>query len=589
MNANRYRIVFNPSRGQLMPVAETATSHGKAAGVAPGRASKPKWIGVRTLALALWAACGLVMWPVAGQAQIVADPAAPGNQRPTILSAPNGVPLVNIQTPSAAGVSRNTYSQFDVQQPGAILNNARSNAQTQLGGWVQGNPWLAAGSARVILNEVNASNPSLLHGYVEVAGQRAQVVIANPAGVTCDGCGFINASRATLSTGTPIINGGSLDGYVVQRGQIAVQGAGLDASTTDYTDLIARSVAINAGVWAKDLKVTTGANQVSADNTLATPVAGAGSAPAFAIDVAQLGGMYAGKITLVGTESGVGVRNAGHIGASVGAVIVTAAGRLENAGLISSAGHTQMEVARLDNRSGQVQAAGDLTIQTGGTIDNRAGLIASVQNLRILDPNAASPATKTLAIANTDGVLIAGQSLVVDGSSFSGDGRVLSQGDLQIKLNTDFSNASEIIANRDASISTTGDFGNSAVLQAGNNLQVAAANIDNRVYGEISATGTTLVASHTLVNRGLIDGVQTCVQGDTVNNLGTGRIYGDRLALAATTLNNAPESGVAPVIAARTRLDIGAQTIDNRERALIFSAGDLFIGGALDANRQASG
>ena len=91
-------------------------------------------------------------------AQIRSDPSAPGNQRPTVLLAPNGVPLVNIQTPSAAGVSRNTYSQFDVQPNGAILNNSRTDTASQLGGWVQGNPWLATGSARVILNEVNSSN-----------------------------------------------------------------------------------------------------------------------------------------------------------------------------------------------------------------------------------------------------------------------------------------------------------------------------------------------------------------------------------------------------------------------------------------------
>ncbi|HSX92520.1 MAG TPA: hypothetical protein VLG41_06345, partial [Hydrogenophaga sp.] len=91
-------------------------------------------------------------------AQIVADPTAPGNQRPTVLTAPNGVPLVNITTPSAAGVSRNTYRQFDVGTPGAILNNSRTATQTQLGGGVAGNPWLATGPARVIVNEVNSNN-----------------------------------------------------------------------------------------------------------------------------------------------------------------------------------------------------------------------------------------------------------------------------------------------------------------------------------------------------------------------------------------------------------------------------------------------
>jgi filamentous hemagglutinin family protein len=66
---------------------------------------------------------------------------------------------------------------------------------------VAGNPWLAKGEAKVILNEVNSRDPSNLNGMIEVAGKKAQVVIANPAGITCNGCGFINANRATLTTG----------------------------------------------------------------------------------------------------------------------------------------------------------------------------------------------------------------------------------------------------------------------------------------------------------------------------------------------------------------------------------------------------
>ena len=84
-------------------------------------------------------------------AALSAQTPAPATQQPIILNTANGVPQVNIQTPSSAGVSRNTYSQFDVTSQGAILNNSRTDTQTQLGGWVQGNPWLATGSARVIL------------------------------------------------------------------------------------------------------------------------------------------------------------------------------------------------------------------------------------------------------------------------------------------------------------------------------------------------------------------------------------------------------------------------------------------------------
>ncbi|MBS1222269.1 MAG: cdiA2 2, partial [Proteobacteria bacterium] len=202
MNHRRYRLIFNKKRGQLMAVAESAASAGKTAGTTDGRSALPAalYASLRGVAFGVLLALGLAAVIPSAQAQVVAYKAAPASQQPTLLSAGNGVPLVNIQTPSAAGVSHNTYSQFDVSSQGVILNNARTNAATQLGGWVQGNPWLAKGTARVILNEVVSSNPSLLSGYLEVAGDKAQVIVANPAGITCSGCGFLNASRATLTT-----------------------------------------------------------------------------------------------------------------------------------------------------------------------------------------------------------------------------------------------------------------------------------------------------------------------------------------------------------------------------------------------------
>ncbi|WP_431476633.1 filamentous hemagglutinin N-terminal domain-containing protein [Massilia eburnea] len=195
------------------------------------------------------------------QAQIIADPKAPSQNQAIVLKAANGVPQVNVREPSAAGVSRNVYSQFDVAKGGAILNNSRSNVQTELGGWVEANPWLKAGAAKVILNEVNSNNPSALRGYIEVAGQKAEVVIANPSGISVDGGGFINVSRATLTTGSPFMTDGRLAGYDVQRGQIVLDGAGLDASKTEYTALISRSLVLNASLWAQRLNVVTGRQQ----------------------------------------------------------------------------------------------------------------------------------------------------------------------------------------------------------------------------------------------------------------------------------------------------------------------------------------
>ncbi len=375
MNKHCYRIVFNRSLGLLQVVPDIARRRGSSTGRVATATGARCVASMRPVAFASALALGLVSITFPARAQIVADPTAPGAQQPTVLETANGVPQVNIQTPSAAGVSRNTYQQFDVEQQGAILNNSRTNTQTQLGGWVQGNPWLAKGTARIILNEVNASDPSRLQGYLEVAGDRAQVVIANPAGITCEGCGFINTQRATLTTGTPVMRDGALEGYRVKGGAIEVQGKGLDASSTDYTDVIARSVKVNAGLWAKQLHVTTGVNEVSADQTTVTQQEAKGEKPAFALDVGALGGMYSQKIVMVGTEHGVGVRNAGTLGAQVGELVVTADGRLENSGTLQAMTDVRLEAQGGIANSGTLSAQRELFVTTPQDVDNSKGKI----------------------------------------------------------------------------------------------------------------------------------------------------------------------------------------------------------------------
>lgn len=370
MNKLRYRIVFNKTRGMCMAVPETARSGTMGAGQGVVDGSVPAATRLPALSrMSFLLAIALGGTILAGNAlgQIVADPKATGQQQATVLNAANGVLQVNIQTPSTAGVSRNVYSQFDVPKSGAVLNNSRSNVQTQLGGWVQGNPWLSKGTARVILNEVNSSDPSRLQGYIEVAGDRAETIIANPAGIVVDGGGFINVSRATLTAGSPHLEDGFIKGYSVQRGQIVIDGAGLDASKTDYTALIARSLQVNAGLWAQRLNVITGVNQV--EEAAQAKVMQTGqpldASPLFAIDVARLGGMYANQIYLVGTEAGVGVRNAGEIGAVAGDLVVTASGRLENSGTLQASKGLTATMRDVDNR-GAMQARDTLTL----TADN---------------------------------------------------------------------------------------------------------------------------------------------------------------------------------------------------------------------------
>lgn len=511
MNRNCYRIIFNKARGMLMVVADIARS-GRAGTSLSSRTGYPhrqRICRVTPLVFSLWLASGMVHSVSA--AGIVADHGAPGHQQPTITQTASGIPQVNIQTPSAGGVSHNTYSQFDVGNQGVILNNAHNNVQTQLGGMVAGNPWLAKGEARIILNEVNSRNPSQLNGFVEVAGKKAQVVIANPAGISCDGCGFINANRATLTTGQPQMKNGSLTGFSVERGEIQVTGKGMDASRTDYTDIIARSVKINAGVWAQDLKVTTGRNNVDiAHGQTEKKTADASSQPQVALDVSSLGGMYAGKIRLVGTETGVGVRNAGHIGAQAGAVTLTADGRIENSGSISAKTDVHLATTRELHNSGSVYAGQDTQIQSDGVFTH-TGSVASRRNTRIQTARLTGSERSLLAAGvKDDGRLAeAGNLTVSTTGELAAHGQVLSGGDMQLKgLGLDLSNSriqgqhteldagSGNLSTQNAQLSagtlsarTAGQFSNNGGTINADTLQISAQSLSNR-KGSLIQTGT---------------------------------------------------------------------------------------------------
>ena len=403
MNKRHYKVIFSRVLNQLVVVSELAKSQGKAQ--SENVSSEQEKTGLFSTALSLnpihfslMLALGFVFLSPSVHAEdmaIRADKSAPGNQQPTVLQTGNGLPQVNIQTPSAGGVSRNQYSQFDVAEKGAVLNNARKAAQTQMAGWVQGNPNLARGEAKVILNEVNSANPSRLKGYVEVAGKKADVVIANPSGIQCDGCGVINAGRTTLTTGKADVENGELKGYRVKGGKVTVGQKGMDNSQSDYTDIIADKAEINGGVWSKKgIKVTTGKNNVdrtndsvvyvgdkNTDNTDRTSDT-QGENQNYSVDVSQLGGMYAEKIHLVDNGQGLGVRNAGHIGASAGEVKIDSQGRIVNEGVISGKQDVQIKTKSDVIQKGKVETArGDVLVNAKNQI-NQVGATISGGHIR---------------------------------------------------------------------------------------------------------------------------------------------------------------------------------------------------------------
>ena len=588
MNKNLYRIVFNKARGMLMVVAEIARSGGAGGGRSSGLGhTLSKLTGkLSALCFSLWLALGAVM-PV--QAAVVADGSAAGNQRPTVINTANGVPQVNIQTPGKGGVSRNVYSQFDVENKGVILNNSHANAQSQLGGMVTANPWLAKGEAKVILNEVNARDSSKLNGFIEVAGKTAQVVIANPAGITCDGCGFINAARTSLTTGNVQMKDGVITGYDVSRGEIVVQGNGLDASRSSHTDLIARSVKVNAGIWASELEVTTGANLVDATHQdIRVKEGDYASRPTLAVDISQLGGMYAGKIRLIGTEKGVGVRNAGNIGTSAGDVVVNADGTLSNIGSINASQHIKVVTGGDLVNEGTLYASATTDLKTKNGLSNN-GIIAACGDTSV---KAAS------ITSQTTGVLVAG--LKADGTlgdkgnlTLNSEGKLHTQGQnlaasaVTIQARSVDLGSSQTAAPDIAVTATGGDISTAnASIMAGQGLRLTTDGMLNNDGGNLVAEKLTLAASELSNRQGIIqqqgDDELTLAMRRGINNReGVIASNGKNLNLSGSTLQN--QSGKI-IHAGNGQLSLSGGKLDGEGGTLISNGSLVLSSGELNLN-----
>ncbi|WP_105624783.1 hemagglutinin repeat-containing protein, partial [Cronobacter malonaticus] len=410
---------------------------------------------------------------------------------PTAMDkAGNGVPVVNIAKPNAAGISHNQFKDYNVGKEGVILNNATGQLnKTQLGGLIQNNPNLKAGQeARGIINEVTGGSRSQLNGYTEVAGKAANVMVANPYGITCNGCGFINTPNVTLTTGKPVLDAaGNLSALEVTRGTITVEGKGLDASQSDALSIISRATEVNAAIHARDLNVTTGANRVNADGSR-TAVAGEGSAPVVAVDTGALGGMYANRIRLVSGDKGVGV-NLGNLNARQGDITLDASGKL---------------TVKNSLASGNLTAKGDNVTLTG---EHKAGgtlAVSSRGNVALDHAALASDGAITLA---ADGTLSASASTLTSGQSQALNGKTVT-----------LDNTSRLDAKRDVTL-TGGALTSQAQISAGGNALIAGDSLTNS--GQIAATGRLDTRTTRLTNRGTLQGNGVTVDSDAVTNSGT--------------------------------------------------------------------
>ncbi|PXV73498.1 hemagglutinin repeat-containing protein [Pantoea sp. PNA 03-3] len=463
-------------------------------------------------------------------------PVTPGTKMDAVG---NGVPVVNIATPNQAGISHNQYDQYNVGQQGLILNNATGQlTQTQLGGLIQNNPNLRAGQeARAIINEVVGANRTQLQGYTEVAGRAANVMVANPYGITCNGCGFINTPNVTLTTGKPQFDAsGNLAALEVSKGTITIEGQGLDGSKADAVSIVARATEINAGIHAKDLTVTLGANRVGQDGSV-TPIRGEGPAPGVAVDTSALGGMYANRIHLVSSEKGVGV-NLGNLLARQGDITLDANGKLAVHDSLSSGALTVS--AQSVELSGEHKSAGPaaITAQNGISLNN--GSLGSDRAVSLQGGN---------RLQVSGGKIMAGDSINLAATSLSLDSGSALNATNNISLNAqpDFTGGS--------GLDPAGQFDNAGQVTAGNNLSVNAFTTGNS--GGLLAKGQLAAVGNYVANQGILQGNNVRIKSNSLNNGGTLQ-SADAVTLDAFTLEN---NGT---LIAKGQLNAVSNSFDNR-------------------------
>ena len=583
------------------------------------------------------------------EAPILPDTTAPGNRYPLVQETANGISLVNISAPTAGGVSRNDYERFNIPTKGAILNNSYTLSKTELAGYVQGNANMAQGPAKIIVNQVTSGNPTTMNGFLEVAGHKADVIIANPNGITVNGGGFINTARAILTTGKPEYDNKERlkDFRIDNDATILITGNGLNGKKADTLELYTRAAEIKAAIFGNTVHVTTGANVIDANTGKVTAIEGKGKKPEIAIDVKDLGGMYAGRIFLIGNEKGLpidikgaiesqhmvldnqgnlyhagtthstedmtihakDIQNTGTMAAS-GNMTLRADGQVVNDKTIGSVGNmaitanqvtnhktiasekdlsittTSEEENALDNSNSEILANGNVTIQASHT-DNLNGNIASGSTLSIQGKTLNNSQGKLTAygsntisvsdkleneqgqiaanenisissdlIHNAQGTITAGQNETITTKDIQLDGKLATGNNLTITTDHDITNDSAkenygiTQADGNLTISAKGNLTNSKKLESKGTLTLSAKDISNKESGEING-GSVSITSTTLTNRGLVSADQAnTITTDILQNIATGRIYGEDITLHAKTLENRKDKVLEEKLAA---------------------------------------
>ncbi len=520
--------------------------------------------------LAMLALASSLYSPVA-MGQVITDPRAPIQFKPTIGKSANGTPVVDIAKPSFGGISHNKFQRYDVDTRGLILNNSKLTGTSLIGGKVVANPNLAADRpARVILNEVTSTDASTLNGTTEVFGTRADVIVANPNGVACNGCSFANSGRVTLSTGRPLpdYRRGTVK-FDVGQGSVSVNGAGLlgMGEILSNVDLIGRQLKINGPIQTKE-GVRLRAGGMVYDQRADTAAAKAQSeilpVTGPAIQSGSTGKITAGTLSVLSRDLDLGIQLDGDLAANAGSIAIRSYGDVSMASATAQ-GDIQL------NASGQIQLVGNSTAL--------GRIVASANRIEVaLDKELVANDTivfEALQSLSTRGILKAGKAIsLVSGGKLVAEGLIAANGEIAFEGRSFTSKGlrvsgqsvsiaglegaslenTEIVATKDSVKvgSLAIELGEGTVFQAGDRIVVDAkdtltngtslnyTNLDLSVRNAFTNTATgLLVLDHILLNTrdavtnaGIIYGrIDAKLSVGSLTNTSTGVINGPEIVL----------------------------------------------------------
>ena len=509
---------------------------------------------------------------VASQSMVLAAPITPDNnavitERPLVQETANQIPLVNVTAPTNGGVSMNKYDQFNVEKQGAILNNSYVTSKTELAGYVQGNSNLVNGTAKVIVNQVTSDTPTSMNGYLEVAGQKASVVVANPNGITVNGGGFLNTEHAVLTTGRAELDGaGNLQNYRVEQGKVSIEGKGLDGKRADSVSILARTIDVNAGVWANKLNTRTGQNTIDAKNLKATALdlSSTETKPTIGLDVAAVGGMYANHITMVGTEAGVGV-NLNGVVAGTQSVSVDANGHLSVNGTLQSDTSLMAKANSIQNTK-TIASGGDLALETKELTNT--GHITSAKNGHVKVEETLTNNNTIAAGANTQGALTGNGSLSIEaGTVRNTDAVIVSGGTTTI-------NSKEVHNTENGRI-----YGGKVAIQTKvleNRKNVALESKLDAAMADMKTAEDKLEAAYAVDTTSFTSKTEQDEYLNRIKELS--KVYDEKLK-AVKLVQEELSAHKGSTIAGREDVTIEADSILNREKSFIYSGGTMTLDG----------